>query len=186
MGADRLHDIPVLAGNVHTDKLNACDGTRSSAVPVVGVSDIDSHRTTRGFAVRVLLSETLRFEVRIETYQTRTVRQDYHSPARTRGVYAGVYVLVPRVSRRLAMLSRWTHTDEDKDVRHRANHKPHAHYALDYIRHCGDRVLRLFAMGVLHLAAYRRAARCNNNDKLRVSRKDFNGAAQRVASTQRK
>ncbi len=186
MGADRLHDIPVLAGNVHTDKFDACNGTRSSAVPVVGVLDIDAYRTTRRVAVRVLLSETLRFEVRIETHQTRTVRQDYRSPARTRGINTRVYVLVPRVSRRLAMLSRWTHADENQDVRRRANHKPHAHYALDYIRHSGDRVLRLFTMGVLHLATYRRAARRTHNDRLRVSRKDFNGAAQCVASTQGK
>ena len=99
MGADRLHDIPVLAGNVHTDKFDACDDTRSSAIPVVGVLDIDPNRSARRLSVRVLLSATLRLEVRIETHQTRTVRQDYRSPARTRGIDTRVYVLVPRVSR---------------------------------------------------------------------------------------
>ena len=186
MGADRLHDIPVLAGNVHTDKFDACNGTRSSAVPVVGVLDINDHRTTHRVVARVLLSETLWIEVCTETHQTRTVRQDYCSPARTRGVDACVYVLVPRVSRRLAMLSRWTHADENENVRRGTNHKSYAHNALDYIRHGGDRVPRVSAMGVLHLAAYRCIARRNNNDILRVSRKDFNGAAQYVASTQGK
>ena len=84
------------------------------------------------------------------------------------------------------MLSRWTHADEDEDVRRGANYKSYAHNALDYIRHGGDRVPRVSAMGVLHLAAYRSIARCNNNDRFRVSRKDFNGAAQCVASTQGK
>lgn len=186
MGADRLHDIPVLAGNVHTDKFDACNSTRSSVVPVVGVLDVDSNRSARWVAAGVLLSETLRTQVCIKTNQTGTVRQDYRSPARTRGVDTRVYVLVPRVSRRLAMLNRWTHADEDEDVRHCTNHKSYAHYALDDIRHGGDRVLRVSAMGVLHLAAYRSIARCNNNDILRVSRKDFNGAAQCVASTQGK
>lgn len=74
MGADRLHDIPVLAGNVHTNKFDACDGTRSSAVPVVGVLDIDPNRTVHRVAASVLLSETLRLEVCTETHQTRTVR----------------------------------------------------------------------------------------------------------------
>lgn len=183
MGTDRLHDIPVLAGNVHTDKFDACNSTRSSAVPVVGVLDIDSNRSARWVAASVLLSETLRAQVCIETHQTGTVRQDYRSPARTRDIDTRVYVLVPRVSRRLAMLSCWAHADENEDVRRGTNHKPYAHYTLDDIRHGGDRVLGVSAMGVLHLAAYRSIARCNNNDRLRVSRKDFNGAAQCVAST---
>ena len=84
------------------------------------------------------------------------------------------------------MLSRWTHADEDEDVCRCTNHKPYAHNAMDYIRHGGDRVSWVSAMGVLHLAAYRSIARRNNNDRLRVSRKDFNGAAQCMASTQGK